>query len=302
MKNKHIKLYEEHSIEMLMDAIYEATEKKIRIAYRLHEQVVVDDDEYESEFERWLYTDDPIRDGERRARNRGDQVQTKRQYAVVYLAAKGLVDHDDITEYIKIIPGMEHYDFNASNSHIIGAVSNAFGIEKDGTFARTIPKFKNHITGKVEDPEVLLRDADSPKIREYFNRFNTSRINDLRVTPNDLAFLLANAVEEVNPEQIQRRADDIDNRQDLANTRARAAADAIRRRDLKIGTDIHSHLNSLAKEGISIKQASPYVLRRKAQEYPTLSEIQLYEIYANWVGRMPGMRNVRHYINRPNVA
>jgi len=288
MKTKHVKLYEDYSMEIRALRIYESTMKKINASRRLNEQ-----DENEDEFEEWLYTDDPLNAAERRAQGQGKQILNKRQMAVMYLAAKGDDDHGDITEYIKIIPGLHNYDFDMPKSHVIGAIADAFGIDKDRTFDLTLRKFYNHITGKVEDPEVIAKHADYEKLRNNYYRFI-----EYGDSPNDLALLLADAVQEVSADQRQQRVDDIETRRETTNQQANQRRTEVAAEHKQLAEEIHELVSQMKKGNVPLDMYSRMILNRKSEEIKHLTKREIYEIYARWLTK--NEMNPKFYITRPS--
>ena len=240
---KHVKLYEHFQIEsdkneLKADLIFENVMHKLRkggidqglINSRLNEQAEIED-----EFTQWLYTDEPLNAAELRAQAQGKQILNKRQMAVMYLAALGDYEYGDITEYIKVIPGLQDYDFNdMPKSGIVPILCEVFDVDSDRTFNLTMIKFKNHMTGEVEDPEVLARHADYEKLRQVYDILSLKAMDD---GPNDIAAALADAVG--SADNLQGRLEDIEARKETQNLRAAELRD-LRKQESRLAVLIAS--------------------------------------------------------------
>ena len=281
--SKHVKLYEQFQsentlMELKAELIIENVINKLRkkgidlrnINSRLYEQ-----DEYQDEFTKWLYTDEPLNSAESRAQAQGKQILNKRQMAVMYLAALGDYEYGDITEYVKVIPGMQDYDFtNMPKSGIVPILCEVFDVDSDRTFNLTMIKFKNHMTGDVEDPEVLARHADYEKLRQVYEILSLKAMKD---GPNDIAAALADAVG--SADNLQGRLDDIETRKESQSAYNQERRDRIKQEDAKIGQTVYELVKQLKDSPFSTERYSKMIYDRM----PNIDPYRVYDAYINFL-------------------
>lgn len=286
MSTKHVKLYEsfrteeDNLIKIFENVLDDCLQQGIALEFigsRLYEQA-----EETDQFTEWLYTDEPLNPAERRAQDQGKQILNKRQMAVMYLAALGLNEYGDITEYMKVIPGMETYDLdNMSNSNIIAVLSEVFDIDKDRTFNLTLTKFKNHMTGEVEDPEVLAKHADYEKLRNIYNILDRKATQD---GPNDIALALAKAVGDT--EGLQDRMDAMDTRREEMNLRSSERRATRKKEDMQIGQFIHSAVKAYRGAGIPADKYSRVIFSQLGTKFPQIDKDRAFDAYVEYLRQM----------------
>lgn len=282
---KYVKLYEQFQNdeilnELKMDFIFENILYNLRkkgISIRTINSKVNEEEEYQDEFTKWLYTDEPLNAAELRAQAQNKQVLNKRQMAVMYLAALGDYEYKDITEYIKVIPGLQDYNFtNMSKSDIIPILCEVFDVDSVRTFNLTQGKFKNHISGKVEDPEELAKNVDYEKLREIYYILNEKATKD---GPNDIAAALADAVGLAD--NLQSRLDDLEIEKEAQNARNRERNTRIKEEDAIIGEDVFNMVKQLVKSTIPVKSYSKMIYDRMPKYKPN----RVYDAYIAYLRR-----------------
>lgn len=276
---KYVKLYEQFQadetlVELHMDFIFENVLHRLRkkgIDLRTLNSTIHEQEEYTDEFTKWLYSDEPLNAAERGAQSQGNQVLNKRQMAVMYLTALGDYEYGDITEYIKVIPGLHDYNFtDMSKSNIIPILCEVFDIDKDRTFNLTMSKFKNHITGEVEDPEVLAKHADYEKLRRIYEVLDKKATED---GPNDIAAALANAVG--SADNLQSRLADLETQRETQNARNQERNVRIKQEDMIIGEAVYDLVKQLKDTAIPVKSYSKMIYKRM----PNIDPSRIYDAY-----------------------
>lgn len=215
---KHIKLYEEHKEDLIVNKIYENWKyKEDPMWTKLNEDNYFDED-------------GKMTSGEERAFSRGLQIMTKPQMAAIYLFALGKSENVG-ADYVKMIDGMQDFGYfdetDKSFFNItVPALADAIGMDSDRTLSYTLSKFKNLIDGVGETSSQSLSD-------KLINAFNTMAA----LNPTEVAIHAAEAI------------------QDSSNTTNRDKADSRnveasgkRQEAKKISADLGLAIHSYAKD------------------------------------------------------
>lgn len=175
--NRRIKLFEDFSVDLLVDRIYEE---------------MMNDFLYESEFNELEVEDTEgsreLTSGEKAAFARDFQILTNEQLAAIYLRALGKVE-GDTGKYLVMINGMDQFGNMDKESRAfkitLPAFSDAIGLDSYTTALRTTKKFINLLNDIEEDPS----EAIYPKLIRAFNRFKDK-------SPSELAGIASNAIQD----------------------------------------------------------------------------------------------------------
>jgi hypothetical protein len=239
MKNRKIKLFEDFSIELLVNKVYEE---------------MIQDFLYESNLDSTDAEEDlqsELTSGEKAAFARDFQILTPEQLAAIYLRALGKAE-GETAKYIVMIPGIDQFGMNDKESGAfkitLPAFSDAIGLDSYTTAIRTTKKFVNLLNGITEDSS----EAIYPKLIKAFNRFQGK-------SPSELAGIAANAIQD--PSFTQNRDKAID-----ALDRAAVQRKAKKESDIKTGMKVFSLINSL-------RSASPIFSNIEKAQKSAISKI-----------------------------
>lgn len=234
MKNTRIKLFEDFSIELLVDKVYE--EMMQNFLYESMGMMSDDDDNQERE----------LTSGEKAAFKRDFQIITPEQLAAIYLRALGKLE-GDTGKYLIMISGMEQFGDKDRDSRAfkitLPAFADAIGLESQATGMIVTGKFINLLNGSEEYQSHPI----APKIIKAFRKFNGK-------SPSEIAGIAANAIQDVS--YTQNRAKAVD-----ALDRAAQHRKARKQLEIETGMRVYSLVNSL-------KSASPIFAKdiRKTQK------------------------------------
>lgn len=239
MKNRKIKLFEDFSIELLVNKVYEE---------------MVHDFLYESDLASADAEEDlqsELTSGEKAAFARDFQILTPEQLAAIYLRALGKYE-GDTGKYLVMIPGIDQFGMNDRTSGAfkitLPAFSDAIGLDSFTTAIRTTKKFVNLLNGITDDSS----EAIYPKLIKAFNRFQGK-------SPSELAGIAANAIQD--PSFTQNRDKAVD-----ALDRAADQRKARKESELKTGMKVFTLINSL-------RSASPIFSDIKKAQKTAISKI-----------------------------
>ena len=239
MKNRKIKLFEDFSIELLVNKVYEETMQDF-----LYESNLVSTDAEED-------MQSELTSGEKAAFARDFQILTPEQLAAIYLRALGKAE-GETTKYIVMIPNIDQFGMNDRESGAfkitLPAFSDAIGLDSYTTAIRTTKKFVNLLNGITEDSS----EAIYPKLIKAFNRFQGK-------SPSELAGIAANAIQDPSFTQNRDKAMDV-------LDRAAEQRKAKKESDIKTGMKVFSLINSL-------RSASPLFSDIKKAEKTAITKI-----------------------------
>ena len=277
MNNKHIKLYEEHSMEATALAIYESTMKRIKETSRLNEQDEWDEDE-------------EMTAGENRAFERGLQIMSKPQMAALYLLAKGK-SIDAGADYIKMIPGIEGFGYtdetDGTFSITTPAIADAIGMDSDRTLNYTQRKFQNMIDGVGETMSQSL----SPKLVKAYDALS-------KMTDSNIVAIASDAIQDISN---TKNRDSADSRREGHNEKA-----AVRNANIKVEKEtlvktIHQLVLDFKADGnVPMSVYSKLIWKGMEKEYPRFNMKSMYELYTSFLRDM--QLPVQIHIDRPIVA
>lgn len=239
MKNTRIKLFEDFSIELLVNKVYE--EMMQSSLYESNMGMMDDEDSQERE----------LTSGEKAAFARDFQILTPEQLAAIYLRALGKVEGDS-GKYLVMIPGMDLFGVTDKDSRAfkitLPAFSDAIGLDSYTTAIRTTKKFVNLLNGITEDSS----EAIYPKLIKAFDRLQGK-------SPSEIAGIAANAIQDPSFTQNRDKAMDVlDRAADLRKAKKQS--------DIKTGMDVFNLINSL-------RSASPIFSDIKKAQKSAISKI-----------------------------
>lgn len=202
---------------------------------------------------------------------------------------------NDPTEYIQVIPGMGNYNFQGLPKYqLISFLASLFGIDSDTTFTRTANKFANHITGGVEDPEVLRTEVDSRKIKdayEFLSRFGK----------NDVALALGDAIQG-DAQTADERVSQAEKKQAELYTRTSARKEERREESIKIGNSIYQLRSDISRAFPNdMEKISRYVWRKAAEKNPSLSYNEMWDGYLAYL-KDKNLKLRDYPLNRPPIG
>lgn len=239
MKNRKIKLFEDFSIELLVNKVYEE---------------MMQDFLYESSMGLPDSEEDPqaeLTSGEKAAFARDFQIITPEQLAAIYLRALGKSE-GDTGKYLVMIPGMNQFgEMNKDSREFkitLPAFADAIGLESQATGIIVTGKFINLLNGSEEYQSQLI----APKIIKAFNKFQGK-------SPSELAGIAANAIQDPSFAQNRDKAMD-------ALDRAAGQRKARKESDINTGMKVFSLINSL-------RSASPIFSDIKKAQKSAISKI-----------------------------
>ena len=240
MKNRKIKLFEDFSIELLVNKVYEEM-----MANFLYESSFGSLEMEDGEGERDLTR------GEKAAFARDFQILTPEQLAAIYLRALGKVE-GDTGKYLVMIQGMDQFGNTDKDSRAfkitLPAFSDAIGLDSYTTALRTTKKFINLINGIEEDAS----EAIYPKLIKAFDSFQGK-------SPSEIAGIATNAIQD--PSFTQNRDKSLDVLDKAAEQRK-----AKKTSDINTGMKVFSLINSL-------RSASPIFSDIKKAQKSAISKI-----------------------------
>lgn len=248
MKNKHIKLYEDHQLEIDCIMVYESIVKKMDILNNtLNEQKDWDDDE-----------EDEMTPGERRAFDRGLQIMTKPQMAALYLLAKGRSE-DVGADFLKLIDGIENFGYtdetDGSFNITVPAMADAIGMDSDRTLNYTQRKFQNMIGGVGE----TISQSLSPKLIYAYDALS-------KMTDTKIAAIASNSIQDTSN---TKNRDSADSRREEANTKASVRKTRIKEENKKF----------VQKLDFLVKGFQAVNMKRREERKPGVDEMPV-ELYS----------------------
>lgn len=240
MENKRIKLFEDFSIDLLVDKIYE--EMMNNFLYESEsDEFGIEDEEGKRELSR----------GEKAAFARNFQILTPEQLAAIYLRALGKVE-GDTGKYLVMINDIDQFGETDKESRAfkitLPAFSDAIGLDSYTTALRTTKKFVNLLNGIEEDPS----EAIYPKLMTAFDRFKDK-------SPSELAGVASGAIQD--PSFTQNRDKSLD-----ALDRAAQRRKVKKESNISTGMKVFSLINSL-------RSASPIFSDIKKAQKSAISKI-----------------------------
>jgi hypothetical protein len=240
MKNRKIKLFEDFSIELLVNKVYEEMMANFLYESSL-DSLEMEDGEGERELTR----------GEKAAFARDFQILTPEQLAAIYLRALGKVE-GDTGKYLVMIQGIDQFGNMDKDSRAfkitLPAFSDAIGLDSYTTALRTTKKFINLINGIEEDAS----EAIYPKLIKAFDSFQGK-------SPSEIAGIATNAIQD--PSFTQNRDKSLDVLDKAAEQRK-----AKKTSDINTGMKVFSLINSL-------RSASPIFSDIKKAQKSAISKI-----------------------------
>lgn len=239
MENRKIKLFEDFSIELLVNKVYKEMMQDF-----LYESAIVSTDAEED-------LQSELTSGEKAAFARDFQILTPEQLAAIYLRALGKVE-GDTEKYLVMIPGIDQFGNDSSVSGAfkitLPAFSDAIGLDSFTTAIRTTKKFVNLLNGITDDSSESIY----PKLIKAFNKYQGK-------SPSELAGIAANAIQDSSFTQNRDKAMD-------ALDRAAEQRKIGKESKLKTGMKVFTLINSL-------RSASPIFSDIKKAQRSAISKI-----------------------------
>jgi len=273
MKNTRIKLFEDFSIELLVNKVYEEMMQSF-----LYENSIVAMDDEDDDSTRELTS------GEKAAYARDFQILTPEQLAAIYLRALGKAE-GDTGKYLVMIPGMDQFGSVDKDSRAfkvtLPAFADAIGLESNTTGMLATKKFFNLLNGIEEFQSQII----PPKLTKAFDKFNSK-------SPSEVAGIAANAIQDSSFTQNRDKALD-------ALDKAAEYRKARKESDINIGMKVYSLINSLRSASpvlfSDIKKAQKSAISKIASEINQDPE-KIKNSYVEYL-RSKGLLNDRMYFS-----